>query len=148
MNIRECLECKIEIKGKSKTAKFCSGKCRVAYHRKNSSQRPISQFQLQGLYKQIVAALDESMGLNKKESNMEFKAPSTSVYNGPRIDKHLSDEPSQILTSYISPERLMMKYTDERRNLTCNEEFKDWLIRLSEDERLSKRQRETVKNTI
>ena len=47
----------------------------------------------------------------------------------------------------ISPEALMHKYVEERRECQSQEEFVDWCNRIDNDNRLSTRQKQLVKNT-
>lgn len=130
-----CLRCDQEFESKRPTAKFCSAKCRVAYNRAHpKTNGQVTKLQLQILYNEILALVQ------KNQPNTPV--PLNPVKNVPIV----TTMPIQ-QQSYVNPQVLMMKYVDERRELTCEEQFKDWLTRLAEDTRLTSKQKEVVKNT-
>ena len=47
----------------------------------------------------------------------------------------------------VNPQALMLKYVDERREVSCQEEFQAWSAKLQADNRLNSRQKQEVLNT-
>jgi hypothetical protein len=47
----------------------------------------------------------------------------------------------------VSPEALMQKYVEDRRDISDEGEYLQWVARLNEDNRLTSKQKELVKST-
>jgi hypothetical protein len=144
--MKQCLNCQAEFEYKRESAKFCSDKCRAAYNRAHPSQQ-VTKLQMQLLY-------NEMMELAKKmQSGPEVRllAPNTPQQS---VALHNAEHPEQMTTIFHKPvprvaaDAIMRKYVEERRDCTCEEEFRAWFDRVDGDERLSSKQKELVKNTI
>jgi hypothetical protein len=53
----KCLQCDNEFEHKRETAKFCSDKCKVKWHRKNPKKGAVAKFELMTLYNEFKAAI-------------------------------------------------------------------------------------------
>lgn len=92
-----------------------------------------------------------------KNKKIKFVKPTPDSFDGSKFKANFTaDEPLsfdrlrqqiQQPKKQVSPEALMRQYVEERRDCTCQEEFIAWGERLQNDERLSRRQKELVKNT-
>ncbi len=133
----ECLNCKKEYDAKRPHAKFCSVNCRVAYNRKHPKQS-VSPFQMQVLYNAFLDAVEK----------IQYPAPKQ-VYDALKSAPKGQDEPFKNVKPIpkVGVDAIMRKYVDDRRDCSCDEEFISWLERLENDERLTSKQRELVKNT-
>jgi len=129
--MKTCLNCKKEYQHKREASKFCSDKCRVAYNRKHPRQA-VSTVQMQVLYNAVL----ELLGNAGKIQQTAPIAPKTTYQAA-----------ASRATSQISTQDLMRKYVEERRDFTCEEEYREWLRRLQDDNRLTNKQKELIINT-
>jgi hypothetical protein len=51
------------------------------------------------------------------------------------------------ISPVMNAQALMLKYVDERREVSCQEEFQSWSAKLQADNRLNSRQKQEVLNT-
>lgn len=95
--------------------------------------------------------------LNKKgkarkgelKTEVKYTIPVHENYDNPKLSAYIQDEHPMFSAPKprLTPDQIMRKYVDERRDFTCDEEFKDWFNRLDSDERLTDRQKQLVKAT-
>ena len=69
--MKKCLNCEIEYKYKRDASKFCSGRCRVAYNRKNPKQG-VTPVQMQVLYNLAISALEEIKNIKPAELPSDY----------------------------------------------------------------------------
>lgn len=135
--MKQCLNCHKEFEYKRESAKFCSDKCRATYNRKYPKQS-VSPIQMQVLYNAFLDAVEK----------IQYSAPKQ-VYDASKSAPTIQDEPFKYVKPIpkVAVDAIMRKYVDDRRDCSCDEEYISWLERLENDERLTSKQRELVKNT-
>lgn len=119
-----CLQCKkwvVQTEGK-KQKQFCNSTCRSNYwyaqNKKQSTQPSI---------RDLTKPTHEIKPFEQPETNY-------SINTGAKPSK-------------IEIEDIMRVYVEDRREISGQEEYKNWLTRLQNDDRLSREQKELVKNT-
>jgi hypothetical protein len=128
----ECLNCQKEIVGKKSTARYCSIKCRVAHHRKNGKKQGITEPQMQVLYNSFLEAIRSLKG------GLPATQPIT-----PEKDFAQTHQPYSM---NIPAQIVMRNYWLEKVELTADT-YPQWLQRLYSDPRLTRKQKELIKNT-
>ncbi len=83
----ECLNCKEVFESSNRRKVFCSGKCKVAHHRKNGKKEVVTIFQLRVLYNEL---LDIAQKISGKITEQPQK-----VYDAPKPQNNFQDEPKQ-----------------------------------------------------
>lgn len=134
--MKACLNCQKEFEYKRAAAKFCSDKCRVAYNRKHPKEG-VTKLQMQVLYNSILDAVNQ---INAKNGQPEAIAV---VFKPQETPQQSNYNP----VPKVAAEAIMRKYVADRMDLTCEEEYLSWLEKLNNDDRLSPKQKELVKNT-
>lgn len=61
----KCLQCKEDFETDNPRRKFCSGKCKIAYHRLHKNKSEVTKVDLKVLYNEILS-LVQSIGNNQK----------------------------------------------------------------------------------
>jgi hypothetical protein len=135
--MKQCLNCQNDFEYKREAAKFCSDKCRAAYNRAHP-EKQVTKLQMQSLYNAVLEAVEK----------IQYAAPQKE-YDSPRLPPTMQDEPLKFAKPVpkVAADAIMRKYVEDRRDCTCEEEFRTWFERLDADERLTSRQKELVKNT-
>ncbi len=135
--MNKCLKCQKEYEPKRSTSKFCSDSCRSAFHR-DAPVNKITKLQMQSLYNAVLEAVEK----------IQYAAPQKE-YDSPKLPPTMQDEPLKFVKPVpkVAADAIMRKYVEDRRDCTCEEEFRTWFERLDADERLTSRQKELVKNT-
>jgi predicted nucleic acid-binding Zn ribbon protein len=129
--MKACLNCQKEYQNKREASKFCSDKCRVAYNRKHPRQK-VTPLQMQVLYNTMLEMFGK-MG----------QAPQSAA----TPQKQAFMAPIQQPMPQVNTQVIMQKYVEDRREVTCQEEFQVWSAKLQADNRLSSKQKELVLNT-
>lgn len=130
--MKACLNCQKEYQNKRAASKFCSDKCRVMYNRKHPKVGVVSPLQMQVLYNAVL----EMVG-NAGQTN---QAPATA-------SQAINSAPISQSLPQVNTQALMLKYVDERREASCQEEFQAWSAKLQADNRLNSRQKQEILNT-
>lgn len=132
-----CLNCKNYFEPKRPHAKFCSDKCRVAWNRANP-QGKVTKLQMQSLYNAVLETLDK----------IQFVGPQKE-YDAPKLPPTIQDEPFKPVKQIpkAAVDAIGRKYLEDRRDCNTEEEFMHWLERLGNDDRLTGKQKEEIKNT-
>jgi hypothetical protein len=102
------------------------------YNRKHPKQGGVSPMQMQVLYNAVL----EMVGNAGQIKQTTATAPKTG-YSAP-ISQPLPQ---------LAAQEIMLKYVDERREVSCQEEFQAWSAKLLADNRLNSRQKQDVLNT-
>lgn len=155
-----CFNCGSAFEAKRSSAKFCSDNCRVKWNNRPEQERenPLDRVkQLQGELESARSEIKLLQDVNKRmsreiermQAQKELRPPS--AYLDPSGVPPIQQGPPPISLPKPLPkvavDAIMHKYVEDRHEITCREEFKVWLNRLEEDERLSSRQKELVKQT-
>jgi hypothetical protein len=93
---------------------------------------------MQLLYNAVLEAVEK----------IQFVGPQKE-YNAAKLPPAVQDEPLKFVKPVpkVAADAIMRKYVEDRQDCTCKEEYISWCERLENDDRLTSKQKELVKNT-
>lgn len=132
--MKACLNCQRDYENKRESSKFCSTNCRVKWNQKQpKKERAVSQVQLQVLYNSL---LDLVSNAKQNPQSVSFEAKNT--FSAPIPVQQ---------PVYARKPKSMASYFDEKRELTCQEDYARWLEEVETDIHLKPYQKQILKTT-
>jgi hypothetical protein len=139
----KCLQCQKDFDAKRETAKYCSDKCKVKYHRKNGGKNTIKPFQMQVLYNSIVELIE-------KGQQQQFRAANPMPKELHALEQNLKNK-DQFTTVTEVPQRQIKRtpahWVELRRECVDADDYAQWLLDLENDIFLNSREKSQIKAT-
>lgn len=126
VSMKKCLQCPNEFEAKRESAKFCSDKCRVAWHRKHGKKDGVTKFQMQVLYNSILEAI-EKMALPQLSNFVPANTPT--VFSG--------------IIPQVAPttEKTFQQFMNQIPDLQYEDEFRKFVSEIEAATKLSEKQK-------
>lgn len=145
-----CLNCGKITVIERKSKKFCSGKCRAEYSRKNSNKKKdvVTKFELQTLYNEFKSAIQEFAGkVNYGVVPTVLDAPIPTIVNDEPLSFNKLKEGIMQEPKRVPLKRTPAHWVELRRDCENADDYAKWIQDLDNDPYLNSREKAQIKAT-